>query len=475
MRYRKIAFTNHPILGTINLDFVNSVTGVPYQNVIFAGENGIGKTVILQFMNTFSPDKRVRDIGLVHLEVEVSAKDVQLLIEKTHEVYGDNFYLGDFPDHLLKFEYDSSNTDANNWGKGEYVDAKGNNVTKLGYLFAPIFRSIFSRAEIVFSPNQIKSVTALEIDEQEMDHRLSTEKLSTEIKQLFVDINTRDALEGQEWVDNHPGMAPTEDIKHQRLKRFTNAFNKMFPAKRLKRVNSQNGSIDVIFEENGKQMSIDHLSSGEKEIVFRGGFMLRDKQNAYGCVALVDEPELSMHPRWEKKILDFYIGLFNDEHNIQQCQLFVATHSVYVLERALESRSDSLVVVLSKDNTGNIVCNNITAPNKLSYITSAETSYLAFGIYSVDYHIELFGEYQRRNNLTSIKGVDSHIMSTPQYTSNLPDYHRHSEFRKADGTLACTYETVCCLVRNHIDHPDTSVPYNEADLINSTELLRSLL
>lgn len=475
MKYRKICFTNHPILGTVTFDFVNQRTGQPYQNIIFAGENGIGKTVFLNFLNTFLPANRIRDIGVIHFEIELSDEDIQRLIDKTKGTYGNIFSVGDFSDNNLVYDYDSTNTEAQYWGTGTYIDKNGICQTKHGYFFNFFFRSIFSRAEINFTPKKINSVTGMEIDQQDFEQQRSSENLGSEIKQLFVDINTQDALETQEWTDAHPGSPLPDDKKHPRQRRFTDAFNKMFPTKRLAKVNSQKGNIDVLFEENGKQMSIDNLSSGEKEIVFRGAFMLRDKLNTQGVIALVDEPELSMHPKWEMKILDYYKNLFKDEHGHQFCQLFVATHSVHVLKTALENNTDDLVIVLNKDHQGKISSKSIDAPNKLSTITSAETTYLAFGIYSVDYHIELFCEYQRRNSLQSIKSVDTAIKATPQFKADTAKYKKKSEHRGADGTLISTYETICCLVRNHIDHPDTSASYSESDLINSTELLRSLL
>ena len=474
MKYKKISFSNHPILGTLSLDLVNPKTGDPYQNVILVGDNGIGKTVLLQFLSTFNPQMHMENIGAAHMEIEMSDEDVQRVFTQYRNSPFNPFQAEDLTARLLSLDYDSTKEQSPNC-EGEITNILGGKKKTHGATFSSIFRSIFSRAEISFSPHPISSVTSQEIDQEELKQRQSTENLSTEIKQLFIDINTQDAVECQEWVDAHVGVVPPDLVKHRRLKRFTKAFDNMFPTKRLLRVSSHRGNIDVLFEENGRQMSIDNLSSGEKEIVFRGAFLLRDKQSVSGCVALVDEPELSMHPKWEMKILDYYKDLFRNEQNQQQCQLFIATHSVYVLKAALESSSDSLVVVLNRDAHGSVQCNSVTAPNKLSTITSAETSYLAFGIYSIDYHIELFSEYQSRINVSSIKKVDQAIMATPEYNSNLANNHKHSDYRDANGQLVCSYETVCCLVRNHIDHPATSAPYTEEDLVNSIELLRSLL
>lgn len=43
MKIRKVKWTNHPILGNLELDFVNPVTNHPFSTIVFAGENGSGK------------------------------------------------------------------------------------------------------------------------------------------------------------------------------------------------------------------------------------------------------------------------------------------------------------------------------------------------------------------------------------------------------------------------------------------------
>ena len=39
---------------------------------------------------------------------------------------------------------------------------------------------------------------------------------------------------------------------------------------------------------------------------------------------MVDEPELSMHPKWQKNILRYYKNLFTDNNEVQIAQLFFA-------------------------------------------------------------------------------------------------------------------------------------------------------
>lgn len=53
MLISRITYNNHPILGNLDLDLVNTTTGKPFNTVIFAGENGTGKTTILESLSHF--------------------------------------------------------------------------------------------------------------------------------------------------------------------------------------------------------------------------------------------------------------------------------------------------------------------------------------------------------------------------------------------------------------------------------------
>lgn len=53
MKIRKVKWANHPILGNLELNFINPTTNKSYSTIVLAGENGTGKTTILETLNTF--------------------------------------------------------------------------------------------------------------------------------------------------------------------------------------------------------------------------------------------------------------------------------------------------------------------------------------------------------------------------------------------------------------------------------------
>jgi predicted ATP-binding protein involved in virulence len=261
---------------------------------------------------------------------------------------------------------------------------------------------------------------------------------------------------------NGDGTSFEEFRKNAKLFRFEHAFNEFFDRLKFKEIDETNASEKkIVFEKGSKDISVDELSTGEKQIVFRGTQLLRNINSVRDGVVLIDEPELSMHPRWQEKILDYYRNLFlKDSHQV--AQLIFATHSEYVIKRALQDRANVLIVVLKEEN-GEIIPEKITAPSVLPSITAAETNYLAFNIVSVDYHIQLYGYLQSITQNTRIKDCDTYIKNHPSY-----DVNKHS---KVSGFNSTQYDTLCTYIRNAIDHPDSGNMFTKDELKTSTELL----
>lgn len=154
-------------------------------------------------------------------------------------------------------------------------------------------------------------------------------------------------------------------------------------------------------------------------------------------------------------------------NNNQIVQLFIATHSEYVLESALAD-SDCLVIVLKQDS-GNVVSHRITAPFVLPQVTSAEVNYIAFNLYTIDYHIQLFNYIPIKLSLSdnTVTTIDSYIASNPSYNST--KHYKPSSYLNPRNCRVTNYQTLSTYIRNEIHH--TTRTYTQDDLIESTELL----
>ena len=192
----------------------------------------------------------------------------------------------------------------------------------------------------------------MNVDAGILDSEKSNSQLATQIAQLLVDIQSIDAQEFMDWAKANPGNVIDESRIDVRMKRFTQAFEFMFPTKKYKRIETIVNEKQIVFEENGREMSINQLSSGEKQIVFRGCFLLKDQKNAGDNLILIDEPEISLHPNWQLKVLSFLKKLFTNQNGAQTSQIIISTHSPFILHNS--NRSEDKVIVLKKDADGKI-------------------------------------------------------------------------------------------------------------------------
>ena len=351
MKFRKIELKDHPVFGDVKFDFTDA-KGQTVDTIIIAGENGCGKSLLLSLLNSYDPTFSAKGLGyILRLEVELSEDDLRNL-------RNDKLFMNSFgyrlSGNIVTFVHDTTFPDDNS--RVEFENNAGKKEMGYAFQFASnhdLCKTVFSDVEINFSPNKIQYPTSSNLDNAFSSSLRSSQNLATEITQLLVDINELDNEELAMWCDQHKGQAPIDDVLHKRIRRFTRAFEIMFPHKRFVGIDNRNNQKVVLFEEFGKRMEISQLSSGEKQIVFRGGFLLRNQKTINGAPVLVDEPELSLHPQWQLKILNFLKGLFTDENGVQTSQLVVATHSPFILHNS--TRSNDKVIVMQKTDEGKIM------------------------------------------------------------------------------------------------------------------------
>lgn len=455
MKIRKVKWANHPILGNLELNFINPTTNKPYSTIVLAGENGTGKTTILETLNTFLSIGSFEPFNVIEYEIE-----------------GKQYILtpSNIPGSLKTFftRYDVENeisenihSDRNNNSNSIQSDNKD----------PRSYGSVFSRPRADYKTNKIESVKTNELDKNKYDS--DNDDNFTSLKQLIVDVQNQDNerysdINDERQTQNLPAMTKGEFEQISKIYRFKNAFNNFFDKIKYKKVSNKANEKVVLFEKNGAEISLDHLSTGEKQIVFRGAYLLKNLSLLNNSTIMIDEPELSMHPKWQEKILQYYKTLFTDDAGNQIVQLFIATHSDHVLKEAFRDQINTLVIVLNESN-GIIQSKHIIAPNILPSITIAETNFLAFDIVSNDFHIELYGWLQQKESLTSIADTDNFIVSHPLYNPLLHE----KIYTHPNGKT--TYHSLSTYIRNAIDHPSTTTVFSPDELRTSIELLINIL
>lgn len=448
MELCKIKWSNHPILGDLLLDLTND-EGVPYKTIVLAGENGTGKTSILSSIYGLM-DKQPLEF-IEYVEYSVDGHKFQARPDPNNIRFGYYFRhdLNDMSEKHIRFGHNSF-SEENNRDPYEFRN----------------YGHIYSSARSGFKTSSIKSSTTSQLDSDKMGDDEDYDY--TKIKQLFIDLNVQD---NSEWMrktkeaDSRGTSADfSEFVSESRTFRFSKAFNEFFGDYLTYGDvdHTDPGEIIVRFNRNGIPVSIDDLSTGEKQIVFRGAYCLRNMKWLDGGVVLIDEPELSMHPKWQKKILDFYRNLFSIDDR-QMPQLIVATHSQFVLSSSLMDPINTKVIILShKDNSAR---SESVKEFALSPKVPSEVNYAAFGIISEDYLLALYCYIQESRDFEHIKDVDSFLDNHHLFLDTMI---------RVDNSHKTEYRTLPTYIRNAICHPNSDRTYSEDELHKSIEFLRSI-
>ena len=121
---------------------------------------------------------------------------------------------------------------------------------------------------------------------------------------------------------------------------------------KLSEISKDENSMPIFTDSSGKKFGINELSSGEKQLFLRTlAIKMLEPENS---IIMIDEPELSLHPKWQQKIVDVYRKI------VRNNQIILATHSPHILGSVekeniilLEKNENGIVKVKTGDEFGN--------------------------------------------------------------------------------------------------------------------------
>ena len=244
MKIKKIEIANNNVLGSITLDFTDNKGNV-VDNIILAGENGAGKTYILDLIFQFS------NFSLIgaHSKGEVRSFTVEINNEE-FEIFKRNknthrYFVKGVLNNQIIIRFDTRKGEGWDQVFFSFNDKEKNNIANNGAVFGAdkvirsIFKCIYSEVGINFKPEPISSITSKDIDSDVPQSVRSNVKLPTEISQLIVDIDNLDNSDITNWGKKNPEKPFAECNVSLRLNRFISAFNYMFDKKRFKEVTKE--------------------------------------------------------------------------------------------------------------------------------------------------------------------------------------------------------------------------------------------
>ena len=136
---------------------------------------------------------------------------------------------------------------------------------------------------------------------------------------------------------------PMQEIRTAVFKEINEIFEILDLDIKISGISKNAKSIPIFTNSSGDKFDINELSSGEKQLFLRT--LAIKMLNPENSIILIDEPELSLHPKWQQRIVDVYrkIGKNN--------QIIIATHSPHILGSVKKEN----IMLLDKDGEGKIV------------------------------------------------------------------------------------------------------------------------
>ena len=290
--------------------------------IVLAGVNGSGKTTILESIKDFFNNKNIN-----YEEPKKSNVDLDIFFEKFEkknieeaEKSSNNYKqpLWNFFNALQSYQYEKYN---NNGLYQNLIAKRFENPPKI----------IYVPAENKFEEIQTYSTT-----------------LSKEYKFINI-VNSNVIRDIPSYIATRRNYLATieEDLTMKEItNKVVNEINSIFDIfeldVKLKGFSKDEKTMPIFENSAGEEFDINDLSSGEKQLFLRTlSIKMLEPKNS---IILIDEPELSLHPKWQQRIIEVYKKI--GENN----QIIIATHSPHILG----SVSNENIFILYRDEKGKI-------------------------------------------------------------------------------------------------------------------------
>lgn len=297
MKIKSIEIEKNKALKNININFEKE--NEILNTIVIAGSNGSGKTTLLECIYS-----KMELISKKWIRIE----GIEVILEKGEEQF------------IEYLERNKTNTI-----KNEMYKILKNEI------------SIFPK--VIYIPSEVKF-----------------KNLNTKTVYLKLDYNFLNIIDSS-IVDNIPSyiasrityLANTEEnLTMKEVKEEVNSeINRIFEILELDvkliGLSKDERSMPIFTNSSGEEFDINQLSSGEKQLFLRTlAIKMLEPENS---IILIDEPELSLHPKWQQRIIEIYqrIGKNN--------QIIVATHSPHILGSVPREN----IILLSKNENGEVV------------------------------------------------------------------------------------------------------------------------
>lgn len=466
MFIQAINIDNYRILQNFRLDPVQ--IGIPNGDpgsglTVLVGENGVGKTSILEaialpLLSYRADALSLNDFNNLERNIKVSiTSNAPFTVKKTirgnFEAIGFDFTAKLRSQRSVRYPVGTVVTDS------IYVPAEGENIAD----GSPDLRMA---VENPFAGPRFSDNDYLFIDKQRTKILESGSYATTRFDRVLEDLNFQYLQ-----INNPPlNLNDTVEgmIRHDAIdSRLSTAFED------FQTLTGYNVKIDIIdntlpykkafltySDMDHSHIPLEKMGSGYQMLLALLCQQHLSAQSARKLIILIDEIELHLHPKIQKQLVNILLSL--SENN----QIILTSHSPELLKDLQKSRACKINAIVRQNNS--ITVNPLNR-FVLPLPTVGETNYVAFNLASMEYFIELYNQVGETNGVSSIARIDMLLRDS---SSQIIDWERD------DGSIQQLTKYSC--IRNKFHHPsnrlnDSKFSFDYEALTEAIEYLRTKL
>ncbi|ERL03207.1 MULTISPECIES: AAA family ATPase [unclassified Leptotrichia] len=287
----------------------------PLDLVVLAGSNGSGKTRILESIKDYFE-------SYIDIQAIKIINNLQIFFEKEEKECIDK--IGSEKYFYSALKYFSLNDKKENLNDSSYLVIKKNLLILPKIIYVPTEIN-FQKMDIAIT-NLVQKYEFLNIVNTNLIKDIPSYIATKMISEMFKNKNEK-----------------VEDIQRKVFDEINEIFENLNIDVKVEDISQDGRNITLFTNSSGDEFDINELSSGEKQLFLRT--LAIKMLNPENSIILIDEPELSLHPKWQQRIVDVYrkIGKNN--------QIIIATHSPHILGSVKKEN----IMLLDKDGEGKIV------------------------------------------------------------------------------------------------------------------------
>ena len=317
MKIEKVHIKNIKGIKDLELSFKkdNEILDV----IVLAGVNGSGKTTILESIKDFFDNKSI-DFN----DIEKSNVNLDIFFEEFEKEKIVPFINIDSPNNIYKVFHMLGSYNS-------YVkENKG--------LYHQLTKEFENPPKIIYVPannsfEEVETETSTLLRNYEFINVVNSE--------LMEDIPSYIATR-RNYLATIEEDLTMKEITNKVVNEINSIFSILELDVKLKGFSKDEKTMPIFENSAGEEFDINDLSSGEKQLFLRTlSIKILEPKNS---IILIDEPELSLHPKWQQRIIEVYKKI--GENN----QIIIATHSPHILG----SVSNENIFILYRNEKGKI-------------------------------------------------------------------------------------------------------------------------